>query len=433
LTVSGLPTATFTDITIHGPAGFSLTEHLGPAPVTLTDLAPGAYTIAAVSLTTGGVTYVPIPGTQTAHVTAAGTASAAVGFGSLVFVPNMRAEDVTPDGNTALLTDANSTTADFYFYNLKTNTNTLKTSPGDALFNFASGISSTLRVSAIHGKPELAGMWDAGGWADLGNIYPNGCEYDDVTHEQNQGGAFDISADGSVAVGLVWNLCDAQAFLWSDAVAGGSFIPLDLLGAGDPNNPGEPPSSRATKVSDDGSVAGGFASVVATVGGNPYWIDRWPAIWQADGTGMLIPSNGVFTDDSPGEVLSISADGSMVAGTWNFEGWYWTQAGGVVKLGTPAGGQTFPNAIAANGQLIFGGSSIGMFDPQFPFVWTAGGGILSLVDIATANGVEIPAGFYLDNVKAASADGTVLVGNAYDDFFTSYTFVLRLPVSVYDL
>ncbi len=217
LTVGGLPTGSTTDITISGPNGYSSTQTMGTAPVTITDLEPGDYTITGTGFTAGGISYVPIPATQTAEVTSDAATDASVGFGSFVFVANMRAEDITPDGSTALLTDVNSITADFYFYNTGTNTNTFKAAAGDALFNFATGISSTLRVSAIHGKPEQAGLWtEAGGWQDLGNIYPDGCEYDPVTLEQNESGGWDIDAAGQSAVGLVWNLCNAEAFLWTE-------------------------------------------------------------------------------------------------------------------------------------------------------------------------------------------------------------------------
>ena len=50
---------------------------------------------------------------------------------------------------------------------------------------------------------------------------------------------------------------------------------------------------------------------------------------------------------------------------------------------------TYPQAIAANGQLIFGGSG------GQAFVWTAGASTRKLQDIATAAGIEIPQGVIL--------------------------------------
>ncbi len=299
------------------------------------------------------------------------------------------------------------------------------------MFDFATGISNGLRVSAIHGKPENAGLWQqASGWTDLGNIYPAGCEYDNVTHQQDLSGGWDIDSAGHVAVGLVWNACNAEAFMWSDAAGAGGFIALDLLGDTDTLS-GTPPINRATVISDNGTTAGGFASRYANVGGNVYWIDRWPAIWHANGTGFQLPSNAAFTDDSPGEVLAISGDGSTVAGVWNQMPFMWNATDGVVNLAP--GGFGYAQAVALNGQLVFGTSAASSFDPPMPFVWTKAGGVKSLLDIAAANDITIPPNYYWEAVVAASADGTIVVGTVYDEAFHLYTYVMRIPVSAYGL
>ena len=88
---------------------------------------------------------------------------------------------------------------------------------------------------------------------------------------------------------------------------------------------------------------------------------------------------------------------------------------------------TYPQAIAANGQLIFGGSG------GQAFVWTAGSGTRKLQDIATAAGIEIPQGVVLLTVKAASADGTIVIGQAINAQLRAYAFVLKLPASAYGL
>lgn len=352
--------------------------------------------------------------------------------GSLIVVPtaNMRAEDLSSDGKIVLLTDLTSASADFYFYDIAAGTNTLKGSAGDAMFDFTTGISNGQRVSAIHGKPEVAGLWqEATGWTDLGNIYPAGCEYDDVTHDQNQSGGWDVDSAGHSSVGLVWNGCNAEAFLWTDAGGAGNFVALDLMGSpysGDPR----PPTNRATVISDDGSTLGGFAQDTAVVGGITYGIDRRPAMWTSNGIGSMVPSGGVFTDDCPGEVLAIAGNGSTVAGVWCNQAFLWSAATGTVNLTPTSGG--WGQAVALNGQLVFGTSG-GGFDPAVPFVWTQAGGVKSLVDIATANGITLPTNYYWQAVVAASADGTVVVGTMYDDMFNLYTVILKMPVSAYGL
>jgi hypothetical protein len=103
---------------------------------------------------------------------------------TLTLIPNLRAEDLSADGTTVLLTDVASPTADFYFYDVASKVSTLKGAAGDAQFDFVTGISNGGRVSAIHGKPENAGLWQGGiGWQDLGSIYSSGCQYDDVTQD----------------------------------------------------------------------------------------------------------------------------------------------------------------------------------------------------------------------------------------------------------
>lgn len=137
-------------------------------------------------------------------------------------------------------------------------------------------------------------------------------------------------------------------------------------------------------------------------------------------------------------MLSISADGKTVAGIWNQEGFYWTQGTGVVNLGQLPGdgaftGGIFPNAIAADGKLILGTVGSPFFAVPRAFVWTSAGGMQQLDSLAISHGVTIPEGYLLTNIQAASADGSVVLGTAYDPRFFQLTFVLTLPVSAYGL
>ncbi|HMU61873.1 MAG TPA: hypothetical protein PKA66_08830 [Gemmatimonadales bacterium] len=354
---------------------------------------------------------------------------------TLALIPNLRAEDISADGKTVLLTDPFSATADFYFYDVATKVSTLKGAAGDAQFDFTTGISNGQRVSAIHGKPEQAGLWEqAGGWLDLGNIYPTGCEFDTDTGAQDQSGGWDIDSAGHVAVGLVWNACNAEAFMWSDAAGSGGFITLDLIGDSVPEN-GNPPINRATVISDNGLVAAGFASQTADIEGSIYWIDRRPALWTATGAGSFIPSGGVFTDDSPGEVLAIAGNGSLVTGVWSQMPFIWSSTLGTVNLasGTYEGFQGWGQATALDGQVVYGTMQEGFFGAPFPFFWTQAGGVVSLLDVAAANGITLPENYYWEAVVAASADGTLIVGAAYDETFTLNTYVLKVPASIYGL
>jgi uncharacterized membrane protein len=338
---------------------------------------------------------------------------------SIEFVALSQPVDMTPDGSVAAIQDGSSPVGDLYFYHTASRLLEHRTRVGDPLRTFATGIAANGTVTALHGEPVQAGFWtSAAEWTDLSSPYRSGCD-------QDRAGAWDVSADGRAVVGLVWNGCDAEGFRW-DADGSGIMTPLERLGASYPWS-SAPPANRATVISDDGTVAAGWAQTSI--------VDRWPALWHLDGTGTLLPG---LAPDVPGEVLSISADGKVVAGTWGVDAFYWTQSTGTVFIGQLPGADpifdpTFANAIAARGKLIFGGCGSPFFSLPRAFVWTAGSGMRPLADVAAAHGVEIPEGYLLTNVLAASADGTVVLGTAYDPNSNQVTFVLHLPVSAYGL
>lgn len=321
------------------------------------------------------------------------------------------AVDVTPDGATAVVQDPGSAEGDTYFYDVATGQLRLVTTVGDPARDFATGVSATGRVSAMHGVPVEASVWSAtADWVDLPDPFATGCDSDHAA-------AWDVSADGTVVVGLAWEACSPVAVRWVEGTSGFTATTLERLGS---SASASPPTNRATVVSDDGMVAAGFAQTDV--------VDRWPAIWRADGSGVLLPGT---IPDAPGEILAISPDGGVVAGIWNNEGFTYTEAGGVVSLGVlPTGlpgDATYPNAIAADGALVFGGSG------GVAFVWTAVAGMRALADLVAASGIEIPSGTTLSNVLAASDDGEIVLGTANAPSGAAMSFVLRLPVSAYGL
>ena len=345
---------------------------------------------------------------------AGGTAGAGGGVAaSLAIVELGLPVDLTPDGATALIQDLGSSVGDVYTYDTASAQLQLLTSVGDASRDLATAISATGRVTALHGVPVEAGLFSTGGdWLDLASSFGSGCD-------QDHGSAWDVSADGSIVVGLMWNVCATQAFRWTDDGGAGTTLLLDLLGAS-----AGPLVNRATVVSDDGSVAAGFAS------NDP--LDRSPAVWRPDGSGFLLDPTNV---DVPGEVLSVSADGSFLAGIWGTDGFLWTEQGGRVDLGKPAVSlptdPCYPNAIAAGGDLVFGGCGDPFLSLPVAFVWTPSQGMRALADVVTASGLEIPAGLTLSSVLASSNDGTVVLGAAVDETMTQKTFVLVLPAAAY--
>ncbi len=343
--------------------------------------------------------------------------------------------DLSADGKTALIEDAAK--GDLFFYDTAKGTITkVGHVDGDPSTVAATSLSSDgSRIGTLHGATDIVGgVWSAcsAAWTDLKSTHAKGC----AGPPNNLSGVFGVNGNGTVAVGLDWLDCTAEAVMWKQSVDGWKATVLTHLGVAKGNN-------RATVISDDGSLIGGFAQRAGA--------DRSPAIWKADGTGKLLEPTG----DVVGEVLAVSPDGTMVAGQWNTvtkagdsnnTSFYWTEKEGVVMVGTLPSPQAddfvWLMAIAAKNELILGSAG----DPswsmdlagteEFAVVWTKGSGLRKLQDLVTKAKVKIPDGIHLTAITAASADGTVILGVATDiadPTLAQHTFVLRLPVSAYGI
>lgn len=336
---------------------------------------------------------------------------------SLTFVHVMQPVDITPDGSLALLQQYNAT-GEFYYYRPATGSLELVGEVGDASLAAVTGLSDDGAVTGFFFTDSIrAGLWtQAGGWEVLPNAaFPAGCDF-------NVASAWDVTSDGRTVVGMLWDGCRVAAGQWDAATGTGTM--LQRLGAN--WSPEMAPDNRASKVAGNGSLIGGWAST-ETAG-------RFPALWRPDGTGFLMEG---IAPDMGGEVMAISADGSMAAGYTGGDAFYWTEAGGVVNIGfLPSDdgmGGAIANAIAADNRLIFGVSGSPFWGTPQTFVWTEAAGMRPLVDVITAAGITIPEGTTLTNALAASADGTVVLGQAMDAEFNLMSYVLVLPESAYGL
>jgi hypothetical protein len=337
-----------------------------------------------------------------------------VGPVGITFFDFSLAIDITPDGRYAAFEDISGPDATVHVHDTFTGVTTLKTAVGNPARDVATGISATGRISALYDEPVQAALWDeTGGWTMLGSPHTSGCGTEEIS------GAFDVSADGHTTVGLAWNGCSPTAFRWSDAGGTGAFVPLQVLGSASQH--GSPtPANRASVISDDGRIAAGFAQ------NGP--IDRSPAVWNADGSGFLLDPTNM---DVAGEVMSINADGSVVAGQMWVDGFVWTQASGMTFMtrlpdALPSE-PIFPLAMSSDGAFVFGGLGSSFFSIPTAFVWSADRGMRSIAAIAVANGIALPEGLTLNSIVSASADGTVLIGTAMDAELNLKTFALRLP------
>jgi hypothetical protein len=327
--------------------------------------------------------------------------------------------DLSPDGTLAVIEDVLAPDTPLWFYDTVGKTLTKKTTVGDPSMDAATAVSANGRVSAEHGNPETNGVWSEGaGWLDF--------DHGDPPCDAFLGGAFDISADGHIVVGLNWNGCRAQAYAWSDASGKGVMTILQQLGTA--AEPTKQPDNRSTVISDDGTTIGGFAE-----NGDA---SRSPAMWNvADGTGFLLNPDGKTGDDM-GEVLSISADGKVTAGLTNgYVGFVWTKEKGMVKipqLDTAAMyAPTYLMSISAGGALLFGNNGTAVDGDEIAIVWTEAKGQRVLQDVVRAAGVKIPDDIQLTHALASSQDGSVVLGAAVDAKGNHHTYVLHLAPDAY--
>ena len=89
------------------------------------------------------------------------------------------------------------------------------------------------------------------GWTDIPSVFTQPCGTDIAS-------AWDITSNGRTVVGMAWDECGVQAFKW-DATGSGIMTLLQRLGSQWEGST-MPPNNRATVISDDGSIIGGWAS-----------------------------------------------------------------------------------------------------------------------------------------------------------------------------
>ncbi|MES2639484.1 MAG: hypothetical protein V4850_08360 [Myxococcota bacterium] len=334
----------------------------------------------------------------------------------IAWFDDMSGMDLSPDGTRAVAQRMSSLAGEVLFLDTVTDEVRSVTTLGDATRNLATGLSADGRISALYDTPVVeAGLWtEATGWQDLASPFAVGCDSDN-------GGGFDLSDDGTVVVGLLWDVCSPAAFRWTEA---GGVQVLDILGEASEGSTNAP-ANRASVVSGDGQVSAGFAAY------GP--LDRSPTRWTADGAGELLAPDD---RDAPGEVLSIDYDGSTLGVLRGYDGYVWTAAGGFVSLGrletALPSDPVYVNALSADGHLAFGGVGSEFFGLPTAFVWSEALGMRSVQEVATAAGIVVDEGYWLTNVMAVSDDSTVILGRAFNAEGAPTTFVMHVPADVWE-
>ena len=197
-----------------------------------------------------------------------------------------------------------------------------------------------------------------------------------------------ISADGSVAVGWIWDRATAtvEAFRWT--AAGGA------VGLGD--LPGGTFESYANDVSADGDVIVGQGQ-----SNSGYEAMRWSEAGGMVGLGDL---PGGITHSA---AFGVSRDGSVVVGEANsasgHEAFLWTSGTGMIGLGDLPGGTFDSHAedVLADGNVVVGYGNSGL--GREAFRWTLGGGMVGLDDL--------PGGTFDSAAWGGTADGSIIVGS----------------------
>ncbi|MFN7997271.1 MAG: hypothetical protein U0Q18_26885 [Bryobacteraceae bacterium] len=261
-------------------------------------------------------------------------------------------------------------------------------------FNGSIGISrdGTAIATGIIGADGFGtpGLWTESGWQDLGHP-ANGC----TTIGNAWGSGWGINARGNVVVGLAWTCQSAEGFVWS-AKSG-------AVSLGYPAGH----SSRASAISANGKTIVGFWE------GNS---GRRPVRWVSFGKPQLFL--GV---NAMGEAYAVTSDGTQIVGqnippkATSAVAFVYSDAAGVQYLGTLSGkpsDQSFANGISDNG-IVVGFS--GYFRTGYEaFIWTAKGGMQSLLTVLNNLGANVPSTVTLTDALAISADGTTIVGNGLD-------------------
>ena len=227
--------------------------------------------------------------------------------------------------------------------------------------------------------------------------------------------ATSISADGSVVVGEADNAASTRyAFRWTQT---GGMVNLGSLGGVTSNGS----ASWANGISADGSSVVGFSTLADNSTSHAF---RWTQATGMVDLGSLSGTNSYAN--------GVSADGSIVVGAADLTGgaqhaFRWTQATGMADLGTLGG--TYSNAYgtSADGGVVVGPAQ-NASNIYYAYRWTQAGG---MVNLGTLGGVN---NRYASEANAVSADGNVVVGDSLlADNTTSHAFRWTQATGMKDL
>ena len=235
-----------------------------------------------------------------------------------------------------------------------------------------------------------------------------------------------MSNDGSVIVGSGTYGSDAfnnsEAFIWT--------VSDGLVGLGDLPTGGD--QSQAVDVSADGSVVVGWG-LVDTAPPEALWESlAFRAFRWTEAGGMVdlgSPAPGLNS-----RARAVSPDGSVVVGDitddlGNWSLFRWTEDTGLLNLGDmPSGlGFLYPNAVAGNGFIVGQGVTDYSGESRMEaFIWDQSNGIRILQDVLIDLGLDLT-GWTLTEATGISDDGLTIVGTGINPNGDTEAFIATLP------
>lgn len=269
----------------------------------------------------------------------------------------------------------------------------LGTLPGD-LSSQALGVSADTNVIvgvSAAGGPGQAVRWVNGVIENLGSL----------------GGLYSaargVSANGAIVVGEADDGFDQKAFRWE----GGVMAALPDFGGA---------NNSAHGISADGSVIVGYAQ-----NGGAFAAVRW--------VGGLIENLGTL-GGSNSVAYGVSANGLVIVGESEIAGgatraFRW-QGGVMENLGTLGGNISVAIGVSADGSVVVGQAADGGGQTR-AFRWTSANGMESIQALLTAAGIDTT-GWTLQNARAVSSNGSVIVGNGTNPGGNSEVWLARFSV-----
>lgn len=242
----------------------------------------------------------------------------------------------------------------------------------------------------------VAAIWHAstGMWQSLGYL-PNAGSC------PSRSSGYELSADGSVAVGLSWDGCSGRAFRWTQATG---MVEMQNLANG---------GNRASVISGDGTLLAGFAQGT---------FSRTPTIWDDAGNGNLLdPPSG----DALGEIYGINDAGTIMLGSWADPNGtvalahMWTPGTGpggwdrtLIGAGSQLPGWTgIPEDISDCGTVV--GFDFLVGNRRAWIQLDGQGDILNLKDWIEAHGATVTGDIPLEVCRHISTDGRYIVGHGF--------------------